>query len=57
MDFVMYPMMVPKILSEDYNLTRAVARAIQGWMQNVELGLCLWNRDLKVLTDSFGTHF
>lgn len=56
MNFIMYPM-VPKILSEDYNLTRAVARAIQGWMQNVELGLCLWNRDLKVLTDSFGTHF
>lgn len=35
-------------------MARALSRAIEGWMQDVEIGLSLWNRDLKMLAEAFG---
>ena len=35
-------------------MARALSRAIEGWMHDVEIGLSLWSRDLKVLSDAFG---
>jgi hypothetical protein len=35
-------------------MARALSRAIEGWMHDVEIGLSLWNRDLKVLSEAFG---
>ena len=37
-------------------MARAVSHAIEGWMNNVEIGLCLWNRDLKALSEAFSKH-
>ncbi|KAG0630928.1 hypothetical protein M758_1G214500 [Ceratodon purpureus] len=37
-----------------FEFTRALSRAIEGWMHDVEIGLSLWNRDLEVLSEAFG---
>lgn len=37
-------------------MARALSRAIEGWMRDVEIGLSLWNRDLKTLSEAFGMH-
>jgi hypothetical protein len=31
---------------------RALAHAVGGWLQQLELGLRLWNRELKLLADA-----